>query len=179
MKYTDMNKQTIEKETAQNVVVGLNIICPECQLEGTIKSNLDSDEHFMTAMGGVIHHLDDRFRKEMHDMISINNVNTLRLIMNPDCSLLQNAIDLGKKELYEAEQLLRKIYYVHKEDLDQNIDDYTKRMELAKLNLILQGAYLKRNPFLDLKVGAGLLELKGVIYHPKDDVFEEIFTTGQ
>lgn len=151
----------------------LYFVCPHCYMEHQVRTKLDENAYFLTALGIVFHPFSFDFDKEINQFIRSHNINHITLVEDYRCTFISNVVE-GKTPVTYAEKQLHKLYNNHKHHLDCMESNEEKKRELARLNMLRQGHDLFETSYIGNDMEDSNLKISGVLFDNKSEEFTRV-----
>ncbi len=144
----------------------LFLVCPECNIEQSIRKRFGDSGLFLTALGGVFHFNEQQYVNEFVSIIDREQISCIYIVNDTRCTILNNAINKIQPLPNPASATLEDL-------IEQNKGRIVNTsLKLAKINIIRQAKELMQLEEIRNLVEQEYLIIKGLIYLRNTDTIE-------
>ncbi len=143
----------------------LFLVCPECNIEQTIRKKFGDSGLFLTALGGVFHINEPEFINEFNSFLEREQISCIYIVNDTGCTLLENAILNNNQSLPAVKELIELM-------LQNRGRVINTTLRLAKTNILKQASNLLSIKNVRTKISEGELIIKGIVYFRKTNTFD-------
>ena len=151
----------------------LFLVCPDCHIENTLRTEFGDDSYFLTALGSVFDFSNPDSAEAINQFIRREQISEIVIVNDTHCTFINNSVREKDNVDTKAELELRRLQKNNLEKFDCLNEDEKKKV-LAKLNIHRQAYELVDIRLMGDETINESVTLTGLVYNRGTSSFDRI-----